>query len=260
MSKVGISAVIICFNEEHNIKRCLDSLNDVADEIIVVDSFSTDTTPQICQQYPKVRFFQKPWENYSVAKNYGDHFAQYSHILSLDADECLSSELREYLLARKTQLPDAMRISRLTNYCGNWIRHCGWYPDYKTRLWRKELAHWEGIVHESLVFHTPVSIETARGDILHYSYYTISDHLKQLDLFTDLMSKAAFQENKKAPFYKILLSPFIKFLKSFLWQKGFLDGYYGWVICVISSFATFIKYVKLRELHSKSHPNSLSSL
>jgi len=249
----GITAVIICFNEEHNIKRCLDSLQGVVNEIIVVDSFSSDKTPEICRSYSNVIFVQKPWENYSVAKNYGNSLAKYSHILSLDADEALSEDLRKYLIEQsRTSLPKAMQFARLTNYCGVWIRHCGWYPDFKIRLWRKDIATWQGIIHESLSFYVSVTPTTAKGDILHYSYYTINDHIRQLNLFTDLMAKDGFEKGKKATYTKIICSPIIKFIKSYFLQRGFLDGYYGFVVSLISAFATFIKYLKIRELHNSN--------
>lgn len=245
-----ISAVIITFNEERNIGRCLQSLEGVADEIVVVDSGSTDRTEQICRE-AKVRLIHQAWLGYAEQKNLGNSIAENDWILSLDADEALSEELRNSLLAWKRN-PDTnfvYFVNRLTNYCGHWVRHCGWYPDQKIRFWNKKQGKWEGLIHENIAIQMPQ--KHLKGDILHYSYYTIHDHLKQLNHFTELMAQEAIEKGKKGSLLKIVFSPLVKFLKSYFLQLGFLDGYYGLVICLISAQATFIKYVKIKELGKK---------
>lgn len=242
-----LSAIILTFNEGRNIERCLKSIQGIADEVIIIDSFSTDQTEVICRNYG-ARFIQRKWEGYSNAKNYGNSLASYDYILSLDADEALSDELRESLLAEKKDFKsEAYSFHRLTNYCGQWIHHCGWYPDTKTRLWRKGKAEWVGLVHEQLLLNN-CSVSLLKGDIHHYSYYSIKEHFQKADRYSDLIAKQNHENGKKAPFYKLALSPFVCFFKGYILQRGFLDGYYGFIICFISSFITRIKYVKTREL------------
>jgi glycosyltransferase involved in cell wall biosynthesis len=244
------SVVIITFNEERNIARCLKSLEEVADEIIVVDSFSTDKTAEICRKFP-VKFIQKEWMGYSSAKNSGNSMANNDYILSIDADEALSDELRKTILELKKSdnLFDAYRFNRLANYCGKWIHHCGWYPDTKLRLWNRLKGRWEGEIHEEVKIKSSAKVGFIKGDLLHFSYYSIEQHINQVNNFTKLAAKAAFEKGKKAGLFKILFSPFIKFTMDYFLRLGFLDGYAGFVICRISAHATFLKYAKLRELN-----------
>jgi (heptosyl)LPS beta-1,4-glucosyltransferase len=151
LNPVKISAVILTFNEEKNIERCLDSLVGVVDEIIVMDSFSTDYTEKICLRY-SVSFIQRKWEGYAQAKNYGNSLAENDIILSIDADEALSKELQNDIIERKKSgFTGCFRVKRLNNYCGKWIKHCGWYPDKKIRVFDKKRTAWKGdFVHETL--------------------------------------------------------------------------------------------------------------
>ena len=171
-----ISAVIITNNEEKNIERCIDSLIGVVDEIIVIDSFSTDKTEEICKS-KNVRFVQHEWEGFSKSKNFGNQLVTYDLILSLDADEALSVDLQNSLLdlKNKSDVFEAYSLNRRTNFCGNWINHSGWYPDQKLRLWNKNRGHWEGEIHEKIKLNNNATIEHLNGDLLHYSYHTISD-------------------------------------------------------------------------------------
>ena len=137
-------------------------------------------------------------------------------------------------------------FNRLTNYCGSWIRHCGWYPDAKTRLWKKGTAKWEGIIHEKLVSKAPVRY--IKGDILHYSYPSISFHLSKINHFTDFMAKEMFEKGKKGSLTKLILSPPFKFIKKYIFQLGFLDGYAGFIVSTMSAYYVFVKYAKLRSL------------
>ncbi|MEI6695004.1 MAG: glycosyltransferase family 2 protein [Bacteroidota bacterium] len=246
---VKISAVIITFNEERNIERCIRSLQSIADEIIVVDSYSTDRTAEICSSLD-VRFFQMKWEGYAATKNYGNSLTAYNYILSVDADEALSETLQKEIIILKNtgnQL-DAYKVKRLTNYCGSWIYHCGWYPDSKLRLWNKQKGKWEGNIHEEVIMATDSTLGILKGDLLHYSYYTIQQHLNQANKFTDLTAMEAFQKGKQAGILKIIFSPILKFIRDYFIKLGFLDGYPGFLVCRISAFASFMKYAKLREL------------
>jgi len=247
---IQISAVIITFNEEKNIGRCIDSLLQVADEILVIDSFSIDRTEAICLE-KGVRFLQHPFEGHIEQKNYAISQAKFPYVLSLDADEALSPQLIQSVLQIKNNTPlDGYYLNRLTNYCGHWVRYCGWYPDKKLRLFDSRKGRWAGTnPHDIYLLDGTSKTGKLQGDILHYSYYTFEDHIKQINFFSNIAAKEAFMKGKKYSFFeKIILSPFVKFLQSYFLQLGFLDGYYGFVISIASSFATFSKYVKLRQL------------
>lgn len=245
-----LSVVIITFNEEKNIASCLESIQGIADDIVVLDSFSTDKTSNICKQYA-LNFIQKNWEGYSTTKNYANTQAKYDWILSLDADEVLSKELQQSILkAKETSELNTYKFNRLTNYCGHWIKHCGWYPDTKTRIFDRRKINWDGSIHETLNV-SDASAKLLKGDCLHYSYHTVEQHHQQTEKFTTLSAKDLFAKGKKANFIKLYVSPIAKFLKSYFLQLGILDGYYGFVVCKISAYSTHLKYYKLQQLYKK---------
>jgi len=245
-----ISFIIITFNEEKNIERCLKSINEVADEIIVVDSFSIDKTKEICNKY-LCRFYENKFVNYSLQKNYANSLALYDYIFSIDADEALSAELINSIKSLKNSdfSNNAYEMHRLNNYCGKWIKHGGWYPDTKLRLWKNKTALWQGEIHETLFFESKTSIKLLNGNLLHYSYYSIGEHVLQSDKFSSLSAKMLFEKGKKTNIVQILLKPFWKFLRNYFFKVGFIDGYYGFVISVISAHETFLKYTKLKQLN-----------
>ena len=209
-----LSAVIITFNEEKNIARCLDSLEGVVDEIVVVDSFSKDNTKQICLDRG-ARFIENPFEGHIEQKNFAMMQAENDYVLSLDADEALSENLKKSILEAKKNLNhDAYTFNRLTNYCGQWIKHCGWYPDRKLRIWNKTKGKWGGEnPHDMVLMENGTSSEYLKGDLLHYSYYTINDHSRQIELFTDISSKAAFAKGKRTNKLAIVFKPAFKFFR-----------------------------------------------
>jgi glycosyltransferase involved in cell wall biosynthesis len=244
-----LSVVIITFNEEKNIGRCLASVQGIADDIVVVDSFSTDATETLCKKYD-VNFIRRSWEGYSATKNFANAQARYNWILSLDADEALSDELKRSILAVKQQDKQyACKFHRLTNYCGKWIRHCGWYPDTKVRIFDRRTAAWEGSIHEKLVVREGVP-QLLKGDCLHYSYYKIEEHYRQSDKFSTLSAQSLFAQGKRASLLKLWLSPVIKFISCYVIKLGFLDGIAGFTVCKIAASATFGKYRKLRRLYA----------
>lgn len=251
--KTPLTAAIITFNEERNIERCLISLQGVADEIIVVDSFSKDKTEEICNKY-KVRFIQHPFEGHIPQKNFALDQASHDWVLSLDADEALTEELKKSILsALHNPLLQGFQMNRLTNYCGTWIKHSGWYPDTKLRLVNRHHARWTGInPHDRLEMTVKQPVGTLKGDLLHYSYYTREDHLKQIEFFSNIASNELFQRGKKSNYILIYLKVIFQFFKNFVLKLGFLDGIAGWHIARLSAFATYQKYSKLIRLHRDS--------
>ena len=248
-----LSVVIITLNEEKNIARCLKSVEEIADEIVIVDSDSTDKTPEICKSFG-VRFIKHPFEGYVKQKNYAVSQAKYDHVLSLDADEALSEKLLTSIkLAKENFVADGYTMNRMTNYAGKWIKHSGWYPDTKLRLFDRRKGEWTGlIIHEKFELFKKGQIKHLNGDLLHFSFYSIDEHRKQSDKFTALGAKADYEKGKKAPVYKIWGSPIVKFLKDYIFNLGFLDGREGFVICWISAGASYTKYQKLKKLYKEN--------
>jgi len=247
---IKLSVVIITFNEEKNIERCLLSAQAVADEIIVLDSFSKDLTAKICEKY-KVKFFQHTFDGHIQQKNRAISYASFPHVLSLDADEALDDRLIQSIRHIKEEFKlDGYYMNRLTNYCGHWVKYCGWYPDKKLRLMDSRKGHWTGInPHDKYELYSgDKNTGHLQGDILHYSYYSVEDHYKQVDYFTSISAKAYSEKGKKATVFKILVNPIAKFIDHFILKLGFLDGKSGYLISKISAYATYLKYKKLRNL------------
>jgi glycosyltransferase involved in cell wall biosynthesis len=254
-----LSVVVITYNEERNIGRCLESVADITDDIVVVDSFSTDATEAICRSHP-VRFIRHPWEGYSASKNFANGQARHDRILSIDADEALSPELRRSIadLAAESAV-EAGKFKRLTNYCGHWIRYGGWYPDIKVRIFDRTRTQWCGSIHESLDGIDEKKAVLLAGDCYHYTCYTIAEHLSQMRTFTDLMAEDGFRRGKRPSLARLFFSPASKFIRDYCLRLGFLDGKNGLVIAVLSAYATYLKYSKLRALHSGNTLTGISS-
>ena len=244
----SISGVIITFNEEMNIERCIDSLKIVCDEIIVVDSYSQDRTKEICLE-KGVIFIENGFEGHIQQKNYALEQANYNYVLSLDADEELSVELAESILEIKGNLnQEAYKFNRFTNYCGKWIKHSGWYPDTKIRLWDKRKARWGGTNPHDQVLISKNSAAHLSGDLLHYSYYSMSEHIERSARYAKIAANAMHLNGKKYSTLNLLVNPIYRFFKDYMINKGFLDGYEGFVICVTNGYTTFLKYLYLRAL------------
>ena len=251
-----LSAVIITFNEERNIARCLESLHGVADEIVVIDSFSTDKTQDIVAKYNAI-FIQHAFEGHIQQKNYALGQASNDLVISLDADEALSETLRNNILKVKIgNIADGYSMNRLSNYCGHWIRHGSWYPDKKLRLFDRTKVQWAGFnPHDKAEAIEGSVINHLDGDILHYTYYTIEEHVKKLDYFSSIAANAYFNKNKKAGWFDLAVRPGFAFFRDFILRAGFLDGYYGWVIARFTAHYTMQKYVKLRFLIEQNQTN-----
>lgn len=246
---IKLSVVIITFNEERNIARCLDSVADVADEIVVVDSLSTDNTKEVCKNR-NVKFMEHEFEGYIQQKNFALRQASFDHVLSLDADEALSETLKKSILGVKQNWThNGYSFNRSTNYCGKWIKHSGWYPDVKLRLWDRRKGQWQGInPHDKCVLDTGSRVKHIKGNLLHYSYYSIEQHILQANKFSTIAANQLFEKNIRVPFTKVLINPITKFIRNYFIKLGFLDGYYGLIICTITANETFQKYAKAWQL------------
>lgn len=246
---IKLTVAIITYNEEKNIGRCISSVKEIADEILVVDSFSTDKTESICNEFG-VRFIKNAFKGHIEQKNYALELSTHRHVLSLDADEALSPLLLEEIKKVKKHFEfDGYRFNRLTNYNGHWVRYCGWYPDTKLRLVDKSKAMWGGSnPHDILKMNNSEKTGFLKGDLLHYSFESIASHINQTDKFTSIAAMAAFKAHKKSSLFKIISRPLLKFLRDYFYKRGFLDGRYGFIICSINALSAMLKYSKLRDL------------
>lgn len=240
-----ISAVIITYNEEDRLPDALASLEGSADEIVVVDSYSTDRTVEIARA-AGANVWQNRFEDYGRQKNFAMEKAGHEWILNLDADERVSPELKRAIsdLREKAAPPAAaaFAIKRKTFYLGRWIRHSGWYPDRKVRLFRKSAATWQGRVHERLTVDGDVA--KLPGDILHFTYRDIGDHVRRLERYSSFQAEEIAKQGKKCLCLRLLLLPPVTFLRHFLWKLGLLDGFPGLVIATVQSWGTALKYLK----------------
>lgn len=240
-----ISACIISFNEEDKLEDCLKSLQGVVDEIIIIDSLSTDRTKEIAAAYTD-RIYDQKFLGHIEQKNLAVSKASHDWILSLDCDERLSNELRQSILSVKhaAQDADAYRMARRTFYVYRWLNHC-WYPDYKVRLFNRGTARWGGINPHDRVEVQGENIVTLKGDILHYSFDSIAEHIDTLNRFTEIGAQEIIKRGKPATVFSPWTRGLWTFLKLYVFKRGFLDGYAGLVVAVLSGFHVFVKYNKV---------------
>lgn len=256
--QVKLSVAIITFNEEQNIERCLRSVEGIADEVIVVDSLSTDRTKEICLKHG-VTFVERPFPGHIEQKNYAVSLATNQHVLALDADESLTEELRQSILAVKNNWKaDGYKVNRLTNYRGQWIKHSGWYPDRKLRLFDKTKAQWGGQnPHDKIVTEPGAKVENLKGDMLHYYSYNVKQHLDQINKYSDIFMHEMWQKGKKTSVLAILVKPPFRFFRTYFLQRGFLDGFNGFFIAGLSAYTVFLKYAKLYLAHKSGGPDKV---
>ena len=245
-----ISATIITYNEERNIARAMESLR-CCDEIVVVDSGSSDRTAEIAAKLG-ANLIESPWGGYASQKNVAAERASNDWILSIDADEALSEALEGEIWQIKNNGPqfDAYTMPRLAQYLGKWILHSGWYPDRKIRLYHRRKAKWVGeFVHES------VHVEDGRvghlnSDLLHFTCSSLSEHLKSMDRYTTLAAEQLVSQKKTVGMAQLLLDPAWTFWRTYVLQRGFLDGVEGLTIAQMAALYNFLKYAKARNMSS----------
>jgi len=241
-----ISATVITLNEEKNIGEALESLS-WTDEIVVVDSGSTDATLEICRKFT-ARIFHRDWTGYVDQKNFAVEQARHDWILSLDADERPSLALRTEIrkLAREGFSKPGYRIPRTAYFMGRWIRHGDWYPDYQLRLFNRAQGRWQGDrVHESVKLNAEPGV--LKGEIQHFTYRSFSDYLKRLETYSTLAALDYRQRGKRATPLSLIGHPVAVFIKAYLLKRGFLDGTPGLAVAVMGAVSVFFKYAKLWE-------------
>jgi glycosyltransferase involved in cell wall biosynthesis len=256
----GISVVIITWNEAHRIRRCLESVR-WADEIIVVDQHSTDGTPAVCREYGATVISREMTRGFGDQKNFAIRHASRPWILSLDADEVVTSELHDSIVraAAEPSAHTGYRMARLTNFLGRFIRHCGWYPNPVLRLFRAGAGRvTDAFVHEEVV--VDGSVGDLAGDLLHYSYDSLDEHIRKMNLYTGydarmLARRGVRLTSWRVPWY-FIAKPLTVFLRKYVLQRGFRDGRHGLVLSAMAAIVTFCNYAKLWEL---TRPGAVAS-
>jgi len=242
-----VSAVLIAQNEEKNIGPALDSVA-WADEIVVVDGGSSDGTIQLCKDRG-ARVVEHGFTSYAEQKNFALRQATHDWLLSLDADERVTDQLSQEIQAlnRSGFVGAGYRIPRVSCYLGRFIRSTAWYPDHQLRLFDRRKAQWEGMwVHESV--RVDGAVGKLKGEILHYSYENISDHVERLNHYATLAAKQMWESGRRGGLAPALIFPPFVFLKNFVLKRGFMDGTVGLFISFMNSFYVYLKFMKLKEL------------
>lgn len=249
-----LSVAIITYNEESNIGDCIKSCRDIADEIIVLDSNSTDKTKEISESFPEVRFSSQNFKGHVEQKNDAISLCKNEWILSLDADERLSEELRDsirtFLESPEDPALNGLKVSRLTFHMGRFIRFSGWYPQTKYRIIRKSKSKWTGEnPHDYLVVEGKG--KKIKGDILHYSFADLAQQVDTINKFSSIVSWTRWKKNKNFSLARTIIKPFGKFVEIYFFKLGFLDGFPGFTIAISSAYSTFLKEAKVYEMGKK---------
>ena len=246
-----ISAFIICQNEEANIRRCLESVK-WCDEIIIVDSGSTDNTLNICSEY-NTKIYQRGWPGYVAQKRYAIEQCSCEWVINIDADEELSPDLQEEIknyLKNDDQTVNGYQVNRVVNFLGKWWRSGGWYPEFRLRLCRRQATTWGGEdPHEKAIVSGAVKKLTA--ELYHYTYRDIHHQVATLNNYSSQAAKSLFKKGKKPSILKMLFNPILRWIKWYFLKQGFREGFLGLVMATLEAYYVFLKYLKLWELHRK---------
>ncbi len=247
----ALTATLISFNEEIDLPRALASLAGVADEIIVVDSGSTDRTCEIAGQF-NARVFHRDLDNLGSQKNYGASLASHDWILSLDCDEELSPELRESILRWKKEAPveAGYDFSRLSSYIGGWIRHSGWYPEYKLRLYRRDAGKFTGVPHDAVKLDGDPPVGRLQGHLFHYTVRSFAEHQAKVEAFSNMAAEDMFAKGRKSWRAAMIVAPPWTFFQRLVFQLGLLDGWRGWLIAWMAAKYIYTKFRKLGRLRA----------
>lgn len=257
----SLSVVIITYNEEQNIGRCIESVKKVADEIVVLDSYSTDQTIEIARSHGAT-IFQEKFRGYIGQKNLAIQLTTHNYILSLDADEALDKKLIESILeAKKTFSFRAYRMNRCTNLCGRFMRYGLWYPDKKTRLFDRRIAKWGGLnPHDKIEVKEGFAVKHLAGDILHFAFNTIEDLAWRNNRISTIAANSLYNTGHSSSWYKILIRPVWAFINGYFFRLGFLDGFTGFSFAINISHQVFLKYSKLYRLQQAQTKQATTTL
>jgi glycosyltransferase involved in cell wall biosynthesis len=255
MARPTVSAIVVCFNEEENIGACLESLH-WCDEIVVVDSFSTDRTIEICRRYTD-RVMQRAWAGYVDQKAYALSQVTKDWVLVVDSDERVTPELRKEInqaLAEDNNNYCGYAVPRLVFYLRRWWRRGGWYPDYSVRLFRRDRATWGGSEpHDKIL--VDGRVRRLRHPLHHFTYRDMEDHIRRINRFTSVSSQELLKDGRRWRVADALLRPAGRFLRCYFVQRGFMEGFAGFYVAVTAAMYVFLKYAKLWELELEKKNN-----
>lgn len=254
-----LSVVIITLNEENNIGRCIESVKAIADEIIVLDSYSIDRTVEIATEKGAI-VKQELFIGYKEQKNLALKFVSHNYVLSLDADEALSPELSDSIKKEKKNFRyRSYSMNRSNFYCGRFIRWGLWYPDRKIRIFDKRIASWGGMnPHDRIVLLSGIATKQLRGDLLHYAYYSVEEHKRRNDQISSIAAESLFREGRKDSWLNFVIRPTWAFINGYFLKFGFLDGIRGLLVAIYTSQQTFLKYQKLHRLYRQEFEKKYS--
>ncbi|WP_083189943.1 glycosyltransferase family 2 protein [Orenia metallireducens] len=240
---ISLSALVLTYNEEENITECLKSI-DWIEDIVVVDSYSQDKTLELAKEYTN-RIYQRKFDDFASQRNFGLDQIDSEWVLAIDADERVTRELRDEIIAKlKNANAEGYKIPRKNYFLGKWIKYCGWYPDYTLRLFKSH-NRYRGLVHEGVDIEG--KIDKLHNDFIHYTYRDLSHYLSKINQYTSLDAEKKYKAGKKKGIAYIILRPIAEFIKKFIIKKGFLLGVSGLIVSVLSSYYQFLKYIKLWE-------------
>ncbi|NND35383.1 MAG: glycosyltransferase family 2 protein [Saprospiraceae bacterium] len=247
-----MSVVIITYNEEQNIGRCIESVGDIADDILVVDSHSRDRTLEVAEEMGATVMTHE-FIGHVEQKNYALAQAKYDHVLSLDADEALSLELISAISKIKSNWnADAFKFNRLNHFCGKWIKHGLWYPDRKIRLWDRRKGQWGGTnPHDKVIMQKGAKVKFVRADILHYTVREIDEYIGQINKFSAIQAAQLTAQGFKPTFFHLYVKPLYKFWLAYFLRLGFLDGWRGYLIARGQAWGIYLRYAKIRKVRRK---------
>ena len=248
--RVKISVNVITYNEEANIQDALESVR-WADEIIVLDSFSTDRTLEICRKYTD-KIINQEFVGYGKLRNLAIEQSSHEWILSLDADERVTEPLREEIFREleRGASAEGYSIPRKSHFLGYWVRHCGWYPDYRSmQLFRRDVGRYTEVLNDDHLELTPGGRRGyLKSPILHYTYRNLDQYLSKMERYTTLKARQMMSDGRRFHSHQLLTHPLLTFLKMYLFRRGFLDGHIGLMLSVLYAYYAFVKYAKLWEL------------
>ncbi len=246
MSRENVSVFIVCFNEEKQIRRCLDSIK-WCEEIIIVDSGSTDKTLEICREYTD-KIFHKPWAGYVEQKRFALEKCQYDWVLNLDADEVLTPALSQEIMRElENSVYDGYFILRTVFHLDKWWRKGGWHPEYRLRLCKKSKTVWGGMdPHEKAI--VTGKTKKLNSELEHYSYKNIADQIARINNYSSTLANNLYASGERGNVMQIILNPISRFIKFYILKKGFLEGFPGFTMAVVDAFYVFLKYMKLWEI------------
>ncbi len=254
MNASKISAVIICLNEQNHIELCIKSLK-WADEVLVYDSGSHDNTVAIAQRLG-AKVIQGPWLGFGPTKYKIASLAKNDWILSVDADEVVSEELKVEIQHLSLNPNNLYKIPRLSFFLGCWVRHGGWYPDYQNRLFNRQFFQWnQAPIHEKVESTQVISVKELRqrtvslqAELHHFVFQSIDQQVQTNNKYSTLQAEKMFNESKNFSWFKLMTKPFVKFVECYIIKLGFLDGWVGYLIARNASYSVFLKWAKLKEL------------